>query len=643
MMTEYPMGEDFMQSIPRNHCPASNDEGVFAMKISRRAFLSSGTIGFGSLLMNPIKAFAWSAFTGNLLTSNLGDLNTHQFILIRALRMLKEDPAMKITGFPDNKDVLECDWVRFNLVDKMYGTGPDVEGTSPYSWHYYNPKTKTGRGPYAVKKHFMELVQGLRVNSSGPASAKAAAWTGHFIADMHVPYHVVGMPAEEAFERLGRGRVILMDLESGPLELYRLWAPPVGWGGQQNFENALRYFCENNPLPEKAKKATRDWFDPWYFNGISIDQGFLDRYKPTMPQVFLGSHATWEIDVTQNLAGFNEFYERFVTKQGYYDQLWQNEKIRLGQDFWIAPAKRAEVFAGECALRTRDSIMSYWKHYKIGVCFAIRAVFTLLRASMTTIRLTSEVCRLEGDKVRVDIYIVNESEKDALEDVEVRLSLKGPEGWRGSIEQIGGAIPPGKKAKSSWGITTKREGRLEFLAEVSGIYPRTPDLGYNSQFFSLDAKTVDESNKEDRKPGDKLDSRTCESCPTCPPKEARHHLGDTYDYWTMPNGKKVGPHREWYDRERTRKKLHYCYNEQGQLHGPYKYWVKNNQRKIENNYKNGKKDGECKNWYEENGARKSIVNFRDGKLHGSYRTWGPDGNVLLNDLYEDGKKIKQIK
>ncbi|MEA4951492.1 MAG: hypothetical protein VB107_02330, partial [Aminivibrio sp.] len=96
------------------------------------------------------------------------------------------------------------------------GPGPDVDGASPYSWHYYNPRTGKGLAPKKVADFFSVMMH-KRVR--GESQAREAAWAAHFLADMFVPYHVTGMPEEEAWQSFMAGTP-LGEKETGPAELY---------------------------------------------------------------------------------------------------------------------------------------------------------------------------------------------------------------------------------------------------------------------------------------------------------------------------------------------------------------------------------------------------------------------------------------
>ena len=242
------------------------------MSFSRRQFLLSG-ISLSGILLNPLKAFSWGSFDGIA--------NTHQLIVKNAMQGLLKDPVMKFNLFPSEKDILNSDW-----VNGIYGTGPDVEGFSNYSDHYYNPKIENkGNGPNASGTQFHNLILKLSQSSNDKTAAKCAAWAAHFLNDMHVPYHVIGITGREAYIKYNRGHEYLTPDESGPLVLYgpQLKAKP-GWGQNQNFLLALERYVEKH-ISARGEVGLVDWHDPWYDNGIGIG----------LANTVFGSHSKWEL------------------------------------------------------------------------------------------------------------------------------------------------------------------------------------------------------------------------------------------------------------------------------------------------------------------------------------------------------------
>lgn len=127
-------------------------------------------------------------------------VNTHKYIDEVAYGALQKNTFVS-ENFPDIKNILFYEGIN----RKAQGRGPDSEGSTLYSEHYYNPITGEGNAPQAVKKYFIKLSEANMGINMGDG-AKAAAWAAHFLADMFVPYHVVGMPASLAkIEYVGKG------------------------------------------------------------------------------------------------------------------------------------------------------------------------------------------------------------------------------------------------------------------------------------------------------------------------------------------------------------------------------------------------------------------------------------------------------
>lgn len=511
--------------------------------ISRRNFLGIGAGALGSFLLNPNEAFSWGAFKGVA--------PTHQIIARTAYDLaMKEVSGRKVTKFPSREEILKCDWVSGNLYDGIHGSGPDVEGASPYSWHYYNPRTNKGRGPYAVSKHFQELVQGIRTNPNGPGAAHAASWTSHFIADMHVPYHVNGIPIGEAHDRFRSGNVWLSESESGPHYLYQLWNPPSGWGANNDFHKALAYYCKNYPHYVNGKINETDWFDPWYFNGF---------YRGN---VITGSHAAWELDAHQIYYNPQRASQILadICSASFYDPFWKNAKLKFGQDFWVPASQQAKSFAANCAKRTAVNIKAGFDSPLIGTVWAMRAAATLFRAAMSTLTLKIRQENQGNGKIKCKGIVANNSGYATVKNVEVRLLIKQNGKWRGNVRKIG-SISHGKKGWTSWDINTRKLKGYQAHMDVSGIYPdKAPDLGYVNKFFTINRVTENEEPKPDNVPA-------VDGCAV--PQGAERHIMKNYEgYLKKIRGEKrsVGPYKSWYDSGRKQLKEVGCYY-MGQPHG----------------------------------------------------------------------------
>jgi hypothetical protein len=132
---------------------------------------------------------------------SLAPSRTHQFIVDRAYEQLQADPAYDVAVFPSLSAIQENEGVNWTGTagifgfDYMKGPGPDSEGASDYSEHYYNPVTGEGKGPESVSKYWRYTAQGI-LEGKKHATAKAAAWGAHFMADMFVPIMLSAPPCD---------------------------------------------------------------------------------------------------------------------------------------------------------------------------------------------------------------------------------------------------------------------------------------------------------------------------------------------------------------------------------------------------------------------------------------------------------------
>ena len=55
-------------------------------------------------------------------------------------------------------------------------------------------------------------------------------------------------------------------------------------------------------------------------------------------------------------------------------------------------------------------------------------------------------------------------------------------------------------------------------------------------------------------------------------------------------------------------------------------------------FKNGKRDGLLKYWYD-NGQLRYEGNWKDGKMHGLHKKWGRNGHLKNEENWKDGKKV----
>lgn len=445
--------------------------------MNRRDLLKGavGLLVYNSLppVLRPLGASPWSAIAG---------LNTHQFVVGQAMALLAQDPGVPMNTFPSTAQIQSQDWVEVGSGG-LSGPGPDCPGRSDYSWHYYNPRLLRGRAPEKVAEYFGTMV-GQRMR--GEDSSHDTAWAAHFLADMFVPYHVVGMTIDDA-HHLNRIRRFVLDEDlCGNWEM--LYSPsgwgeaPAGWGGFHDHSENLQWFCRNF-LPGNPERV--DWFDPWYWNG----------YVTRFPQTRYGSssHAVWET-MAQAAQGFRGESQR-IQGRSWYDPLWMNVKPGFGGNPWEAQARAVRTFAEKCAARTRDRSVAIFTNPTLGMAMAVRGVLTLYRASTTALRLSATAEALSNGGYRIIGHVQNASDRAHVTAADVKLSVQGPRGPSESTLRVGGAIPPNHTGFVSWDISQGEALRcsMEVSAEVFGC----PDLGYQRFDFSTQGTQLQEPAPEE--------------------------------------------------------------------------------------------------------------------------------------------------
>ena len=413
------------------------------------------------LLSFPSASFSWGAIKDYA--------ETHQYILREAMKLAASDPAF-VQKFPSAEELVNHDYVLVTALGKS-GPGPDVDGASPYSWHYFNPRTGKGLAPKKVAD-FFNVMMHKRVR--GEPQAREAAWAAHFLSDMFVPYHVAGMPEEEAWQSFMAG-MPLGEKETGPTELYSTKSsPPAGWGEGGDFSSALGLLLNEYP---PGNDEGVDWFDPWYFNGWG---------GATAPGIATGSHGFWEYQA----------WEWFRVKQAVkksppapgYDPLWKNRKSEMGTVFWRAQAAAAAEYAAACASGTRQNIHVILANPDQGIQNAVRAVYTLFRASMTSLRASWREEEIAGGGYRVFCTVRNTNPREEFAGAEARLLYRKDGRWlvRETVS-LPRPVPPQGAGEFFWDF---RSGdSLQCIAEVAGMFRQTPDLGYVNLSFTTGGVT----------------------------------------------------------------------------------------------------------------------------------------------------------
>ena len=115
-------------------------------------------------------------------------------------------------------------------------------------------------------------------------------------------------------------------------------------------------------------------------------------------------------------------------------------------------------------------------------------------------------------------------------------------------------------------------------------------------------------------------------------------------YFLLPNGKRQGPYKEFYENGKTLK-IHSNY-ENGKLQGVYEVYYENGNLAVHSNYKNDNLHGECKYYGEEEDDEveyfdeadlpfDTCYTYKDGNRHGEYIQTKKDGTLKMRCNYEN--------
>lgn len=426
---------------------------------------------FGQIFA-PSNALSWGVLT---------PAQTHQHILREAFNRLLADPAFDPVLFPKLEEILAHEgvyWTDAYYTGSGYGAipdvslidgpGPDSKGGSPFSWHYYNPVTTEGNGPLAVGQFFRYLSEGM-LTSKRASVAKGAAWSGHFLADMHCPMHVVGMFKTSAIklreDQLARhkgtkfeGAVYVSNDIKGSDKLSYL-SPVKSFS--HNFRNDIDRYLERG----------EDWFDPWYYNGNA----------PLVTQT--SSHIAWETVInpgTYTLSG--------------YETTWKNGQSNFDKPVEIQ-MKQASHLAVEAATLTRSKIEYFFDNPQPIINHAIRAVYTVWRASFSAMK-PKIVTQEKEDGIHVAGTLSNSTDV-AFENVRMKLTISGCNlAGTNTIQSAGTLAAKGNLRGGEWKIEPGDAScrlRLMVIATSAApdlLYAETEATVLNKKIVSTEKKHI---------------------------------------------------------------------------------------------------------------------------------------------------------
>jgi hypothetical protein len=494
-----------------------------------------------SVAMVPKPAHAWSAVTveaeGSLfniwnafrdffshITGKespqivITDKGTHQLMMRLAYQFLETDPAYldqkeylpTIDGILDWEGVVaKTDRVILNGGEwrgNGKSGGPDAAGKSKDSNHYLNPRLedgKKGNADTSVQSHFENFLlqmynQGDFYNRNKPNddTNHNAAWAAHYLGDVYVPYHTAGKFANDT--QVG----ILTPAEAGPAYLYQsdeavlvdgeinpdsIVKPPEWSGLDNDFTDIYSYFKS-----EYRGNGDKDWFDPWYYNGI----------KGLGPNTVLGSHQLWE-SWAHTYITENNLYK----VPAAYSADWKNAtpKFNSALSNIENQAAQAKAFTLAAAVETSYNMATYTKMPDIAFNKATQRVATLWRASITALRPEIKVTPDAGNPnlLKVTATIKSLEPNDPATNVQAKLTVEGgtvrgkdihdtDESARVAIGKpvpgtynpatvtpdMGVTVTREKPWVTEWQVDTNNPDTCKLKLEVVCEYKKTPDLQY---------------------------------------------------------------------------------------------------------------------------------------------------------------------
>lgn len=415
------------------------------------------------LLLLPSPAYPW----GSLVPAE-----THQYIIHAAYDRLKADPAFATHLFPSVNAILGHEGVEWTIGSAvkggsdyapvgLSGVGPDASGMSKYSEHYYNPIIQEGNGPDAAARYFKVLVQqNLTGNKGREASGKAAAYSAHFLADMFVPYHVVGSSratAEKIYKEQTAKHPGEINLGQNIVGSYKLSYLTPFKGGNPNFHT------EMFRVVKKTDPAEVDWFDPWYFNGNSEAM-----------MIKTSSHVAWE--AFPNGATMISVHNRAGKGLPGYDPNWKNAPVSgFNTNLWDEQARQVQKIALLSAAETRNRLESYYEDPTPALANTIQTVYTMWRASFSGLRPAIEYQPDGPNRYKVTGKIANQA-SGSVKSLKVRLTAIDCTVSNRQDKAIDHVAAGRTGNTTPWQVTTS-DKLCRLKLEVIGSY-EIPDLQY---------------------------------------------------------------------------------------------------------------------------------------------------------------------
>lgn len=133
-----------------------------------------------------VPVYPWSSLNGG----------NHLEIDKTAYGMLTKTTGFNSKNFPDINSISNYEGIQ-NGADacdfKKYPNKGNPYEAYKYSNHYYNPDNSQGNAPFRAGYWYSVLVNEIKAGRArSPEAAQAAAYLGHYVADVGCPYHING-------------------------------------------------------------------------------------------------------------------------------------------------------------------------------------------------------------------------------------------------------------------------------------------------------------------------------------------------------------------------------------------------------------------------------------------------------------------
>lgn len=415
------------------------------------------------LLVLAIISLRGIIFSWGCLTIYGINFNTHSFILQEAYKRLEKDPAFqknKMGEFPLLSSILDHEGC--SQPDKdLIGPGPDAKGNSTFRDHYYNPETGEGGAPEKAVYYFSMLKDWMEGKNTGEKIEKSAAYLAHFVADMSVPFHVLGIQLKKN-ETPDNFRNRITDKKTGQI---RFNADIQGFFFESDSDRRERDWAVEFDRWETAfnnDPVYNDWFDLWYFD------------SDTAPAT---THLYWEgVYVNHKAANLPNEYSLLYTSL-------LDKKIPNGSKQIIEEMTKRRALETKNLLDGRSgSFFRYDEQMALNI--AINDVVTVWRATFSALQ---PLVSIEQDPVtglnKLIVHLRNLEDTEAAKDINVHVELPyegeltGPDNWKiPLLEPFVKNVIDNQIDIDKWTIDSA-EKDVWVKIVVTGKYVETPDSG----------------------------------------------------------------------------------------------------------------------------------------------------------------------